>query len=184
MGLVIQKAKVPDAFQARLEELAELSEPCVRRMLANRGHCRAIAIENLKGVSAEGSKIKRYTQKSQWAFAQLETFLRYKACLAGVPLIEVDPAYSSQTCSRCGERHKPIRKVFECPSCQVKQHRDANSGFVIAQRGNQILSGVGSGVDRARIPACIAMRSIAGRATLMRCGLGNGAPFGPIGGPV
>lgn len=122
-------------------------------------HCRAIAIEDLGGVTAKDSKIKGYTQKSQWAFTQLETFVRYKARLAGVPIIEVDPAYTSQTCSRCGERHKPIRKVFECPSCGSKQHRDANSGFVIAQRGNDILSHAGSGVE-------------------------NGAPLGPTGGAL
>jgi putative transposase len=112
-------------------------------------HCRAIAIEKLSGVNAEGSKIKRYSQKHQWAFAQLETFLRYKAGLAGVPVIQVDPAYSSQTCSRCGERHKPRGKVFLCPSCGSNQHRDANSGFIIAQRGNRILTGAGAGVENA-----------------------------------
>jgi IS605 OrfB family transposase len=110
-------------------------------------HCRAIAIEDLGGVTAKDSKIKGYTQKSQWAFTQLESFVQYKARLAGVPIIEVDPAYTSQTCSRCGERHKPSGKTFQCPSCGSKQHRDANSGFVIAQRGNDILSGAGSGVE-------------------------------------
>jgi IS605 OrfB family transposase len=110
-------------------------------------HCRAIAIENLSGITSEGSKVKRYAQKSQWAVAQQETFLRYKASLAGVPIIEVEAAYSSQDCCRCGERHKPRGKLFLCPSCQVKQHRDANSGFVIAQRGNDILSGAGAGVE-------------------------------------
>jgi IS605 OrfB family transposase len=122
-------------------------------------HCRAIAIENLEGVTADDSKIKGYTQKNQWAFNQLETFLRYKARLAGVPIIEVDPAYTSQECSRCGERHKPSGKVFQCPSCGSKQHRDANSGFVIAKRGNDILNDAGSGVE-------------------------NGAPLGPIGSPL
>lgn len=110
-------------------------------------HCRAIVIEDLGGVTASESKIKRYTQKNQWAFTQLETFVRYKARLAGVRIIEVDPAFSSQECSRCHERHKPTGKAFQCPSCGSKQHRDVNSGFVIAQRGNNILSGAGGGVE-------------------------------------
>ena len=63
-------------------------------------HCRAIAIEDLGGVTSEGSKIAGYTKRNQWAFAQLESFVRYKAHLAGVPLIEVDPAFTSQECSR------------------------------------------------------------------------------------
>lgn len=112
-------------------------------------HCRAIAIEKLQGVTAESSKIAGYAKKSQWAFAQLEHFIRYKAGLAGVPVIEVDPAYSSQECSRCGQRHKPNGKVFHCPDCGSNTHRDANSGFVLAQRGNDILTGAGAGVENA-----------------------------------
>jgi IS605 OrfB family transposase len=122
-------------------------------------HCRAIAIEDLGGVYAKDSKIKGYSQRSQWAVAQQETFVRYKACIAGVPIIEVNPAYTSQECSRCGERHKFTGKVFLCPSCGSKQHRDANSGFVIAGRGNKILNDVGSGVE-------------------------NGAPLGPESPPL
>lgn len=110
-------------------------------------HCRAISIEDLRGVTAKYSKIKGYAQRSQWAFGQLETFVQYKAHLAGVPIIKVNPAYTSQECSRCGERHKFTGKVFQCPSCGSKQHRDVNSGFVIAVRGNKILSDVGSGVE-------------------------------------
>jgi IS605 OrfB family transposase len=110
-------------------------------------HCRAIAIENLGGVTADDSKIKKYTLKNQWAFTQLETFVRYKARLAGVSVIEVNPAFTSQECSRCHAHHKPSGKVFQCPSCGSKQHRDVNSGFVIARRGNDILSGADNGVE-------------------------------------
>lgn len=107
---------------------------------------KALVRKYQSNAQCEGSKIKGYTQKHQWAFAQLEKFLRYKAGLAGVPVIEVDPAYSSQERSRCGRRHKPRGKVFRCPCCLVKQYRDANSGFVIAKRGNDILNGIGAEV--------------------------------------
>lgn len=120
-------------------------------------HCRAVAIENLNGVRAPGSKIRRYSDRNQWAFAQLGTFLRYKCALRGVPLIEVDPAYTSQTCSRCGSRHKPNGKVFSCGSCGRTTHRDANASFVIAKLGL----------------ACIGGSS----------GIQNVVPLRPIGGP-
>lgn len=120
-------------------------------------HCRAVAIENLDGVRAPGSKIRRYSDRNQWAFAQLGTFIRYKCALRGVPLIEVDPAYTSQTCSRCGNRHKPNGKVFSCGSCGRTAHRDVNASFVIAKRGL----------------ACIGGSS----------GIQNVIPLRPIGGP-
>lgn len=120
-------------------------------------HCRAVAIEHLVGVNAPGSKIRRYSERHQWAFAQLGTFIRYKCALRGVPLIEVDPAYTSQTCSRCGSRHKPSGKVFSCGSCGRTAHRDVNASFVIAKLGL----------------ACIGGSS----------GIQNVIPLRPIGGP-
>ena len=59
-------------------------------------HRRAIAIEDLGEVRSQGSKIRVYTERSQWAFFQLLQYIRYKAALRGVEIIEVCAAYSSQ----------------------------------------------------------------------------------------
>ena len=103
-------------------------------------HRRAVVMEHLEGVTAKDSKIRGYSEKNQWAFAQFGSMLRYKCALRGIPLIEVDPAFTSQTCSRCGSIHRPDGKRFECLTCGHNDHRDANSGFAIAQRGLKILS--------------------------------------------
>jgi IS605 OrfB family transposase len=97
-------------------------------------HRRAIAIEDLGQVRAKGSKIRSYTERSQWAFFQLGQFIRYKAALRGVEIIEVCAAYSSQECSRCHGLTKPSGKKFVCSHCSHKDHRDANAAFTLAQR--------------------------------------------------
>lgn len=102
-------------------------------------HRRAVAIEKLDGVNSKGSKIRRYSEKNNWAFAQLETFLRYKCALRGVPVVEVDPAFTSQDCSRCGSRHKPNGKRFSCGTCGHNDHRDANAAFNIGMRGRDCI---------------------------------------------
>ena len=112
-------------------------------------HCRAIAVEKLEKVNAKGSKIRSYSERNQWAFAQLLQFINYKAALRGVTVVEVDPAYTSQECSRCGERHKVSGKKFQCPSCGHQDHRDANAAFVIAKRGLECISGLAG--DSARL---------------------------------
>jgi IS605 OrfB family transposase len=104
-------------------------------------HRRTVVMEKLENVRSENSKIRRYSEKNQWAFAQFGSMLRYKCALRGIPLLEVDPAYTSQTCSRCGSIHRPDGKRFKCLTCGHNDHRDANSGFVIAQRGCKILNG-------------------------------------------
>jgi putative transposase len=113
-------------------------------------HSRAIALEKLSGVRAKGSKIRSYSERNQWAFAQLESFIQYKARLAGVAVLEVDPAFSSQECSRCGHIHKPDGKSFRCPVCNHQDHRDSNAAFVIAKRGNGVLGGLARDSVRPR----------------------------------
>jgi transposase len=73
-----------------------------------------------------------------WAFAQLGTFLAYKAKAAGVAFVEVDPAYTSQTCHRCGwvdKRNRRSQAEFECGRCRLVGHADHNAAINIATRG-------------------------------------------------
>ena len=97
-------------------------------------HRRAIAIEDLGEVRSKSSKIRSYTQRSQWAFYQLLQYIRYKAALRGVEVIEVHPAYSSQECSRCHLLTKPTGKKFVRSHCGHKDHRDANAAFTLSSR--------------------------------------------------
>ena len=82
---------------------------------------RGIAHENLKGIRdrARSSKPLR-TELNSWAFAQLFSFVAYKAKLAGIPVKIVEPAYSSQLCPDCGTIGRENRKtqaLFQCVSC-------------------------------------------------------------------
>lgn len=100
---------------------------------------RGIALEDLTGIRERVRlrKPQRVTLHS-WAFAQFGRFIAYKAALAGVPLVYVDPAYTSQTCSRCGHLSKgnrPDQATFCCTSCGFAEHADVNAGRNIASRG-------------------------------------------------
>jgi putative transposase len=100
---------------------------------------RGIAVEDLTGIRERVRlrKPQRVTLSS-WSFHQLGAFLAYKARRAGVPLVEVDPRYTSQTCHRCGHRDKrnrPDQETFHCRSCGVVAHADHNAALNIASRG-------------------------------------------------
>ncbi|MFC3995769.1 RNA-guided endonuclease TnpB family protein, partial [Nocardiopsis sediminis] len=76
-----------------------------------------------------------------WAFAQLAEFIVYKAKRAGVPLVFVDPAYTSQMCCECGHTHKKNRVdqgLFICRGCGVVAHADRNASHNIARRGEDV----------------------------------------------
>ena len=73
-----------------------------------------------------------------WAFAQLGSNIAYKAKLAGVPVVHVDPRHTSQQCSVCSNIDKHSRKdqaSFECTCCGFAEHADRNAAQNIARRG-------------------------------------------------
>ncbi|MBE1468792.1 RNA-guided endonuclease InsQ/TnpB family protein [Kibdelosporangium phytohabitans] len=100
---------------------------------------RGIAVENLTGIRARVRlrKPQRATLHT-WAFAQLGQFLTYKAQRAGVMVVQVDPAYTSQTCHACGHvdrRNRRSQAVFQCGRCDFVGHADHNAALNIAARG-------------------------------------------------
>ncbi|MGW9594976.1 RNA-guided endonuclease InsQ/TnpB family protein [Streptomyces chartreusis] len=101
-----------------------------------------ISLEELNGIRQRVRlrKPQRVTLHS-WAFAQLGDFIVYKAKRAGVPLVFVDPAYTSQTCAECGhvdKRNRVDQGLFICRECGVVAHADRNASHNIAQRGESV----------------------------------------------
>jgi IS605 OrfB family transposase len=130
---------------------------------------RAIALEDLKVI--RGRVTVRKSQRARhsgWSFFQLRAFVTYKAELAGVPLILVDPRNTSRTCPECGHCDKANRRSqaeFVCKSCGYAAHADYVGARNIARRGRVdvpivSLAEVGNR-DSHRIPHGEQMQSLA-----------------------
>jgi putative transposase len=97
---------------------------------------RGIALEDLQGI--RGRVRLRKPQRATlhtWAFHQLGQFLAYKARRAGVVVVWVDPAFTSQACSACGHvdrANRPDQARFCCRSCGFAGHADWNAARNIA----------------------------------------------------
>lgn len=90
-----------------------------------RDGCKTLVVGDLRGLRIGNDKGKAANQKiHQWAFGQTTWQLRYKAERAGLSFVWLSEAYTSQTCPRCGARHKPNGRVYRCPSCGFSGHRD------------------------------------------------------------
>lgn len=105
---------------------------------------RAIALEDLEGirerVTARWSEAKN--RLSSWAFYQLRTFIEYKAKIAGVPMIVVNPANTSRMCSKCGHcesANRPSQAKFGCLACGFESHADENAARNIRALGKRNL---------------------------------------------
>ncbi|WP_246469625.1 RNA-guided endonuclease InsQ/TnpB family protein [Cohnella nanjingensis] len=83
-----------------------------------------IKVEKLTNIR-QTTRTSRKNAKNlhNWSFYQLQIFIAYKAALAGIRIIEVNPAYTSQTCPICGKRNKAVDRTYRC-SCGFHAHRD------------------------------------------------------------
>lgn len=57
-------------------------------------------------------------------------------------VVKVNPAYSSQTCSKCGHTCKENRKtqsLFECVSCGFTENADFQATLILYQRGQTLM---------------------------------------------
>jgi putative transposase len=92
---------------------------------------RGIAVEELTGIRERVTAgRKQRAVLHSWAFSQLRQFLTYKAALAGVLLVAVDPRNTSRTCAACGHCAKENRRSqdkFRCVSCGHEAHADINA---------------------------------------------------------
>jgi IS605 OrfB family transposase len=100
-----------------------------------------IALEDLTFLRdrLEATVSRRFRHSlGNWGFCQLRLFVTYKARLAGVPVVAVDPRNSSRTCSQCGCCEKANRKSqaeFTCKHCGFSCNADHNAALVLRQRG-------------------------------------------------
>lgn len=129
----------------REQRFAADSNHCISKQIVSiaKRTSRGIAIEDLEGIRGRirATRAERTTLHS-WAFAQLGGFLAYKAKRAGVPLLRIDPRYTSQRCSECGHTEKSNRKTrdeFCCKACGFSIHADTNGARNVRLKGLTVL---------------------------------------------
>ena len=75
------------------------------------------------------------------AWSQFTTLLAYKAAWAGRKYVAVNPAYTSQDCSRCGHRQTLALsdRMYTCPCCGLGLDRDLNAARNILRLGKEVV---------------------------------------------
>ena len=102
-------------------------------------------IEDLTGIrsATESVKVKdRYVSVS-WSYYDLEQKLSYKALKHHQLVGKVNPAYTSQTCPKCGHTEKTNRNkhkhIFCCKNCGYKSNDDRIAAMNLHRMGIGLL---------------------------------------------
>ena len=92
----------------------------------------AIVLEDLTLHGAGGRSRKMNRRLSSWPRGEIHRQIEYKAALAGVPIIKVNPQWTSKTCPACGARRRDrVGKEFVCLMCDWEMDRQINAGMNI-----------------------------------------------------
>lgn len=85
-----------------------------------------INIENLKGYDTSKFILRN------WSYYKLQQYIKYKADRYGIIVRKINPCYTSQVCSVCGnwiEGQRESQAVFECKNENCDSHKKYKYGF-------------------------------------------------------
>lgn len=90
-----------------------------------------IIMEDLKDIFENTKNSLRKSQKakhSSWFFNRLQTAIQYKALWEEIPVVYLEPDYTSQICNKCGELNRRDKHTYKCDSCGYECNSDYNAG--------------------------------------------------------
>lgn len=103
-------------------------------------HAATIHLEDLAGFGKDNdgnADEKKEFVLRNWSYYELQNMITYKAAKYGIKVEKIRPAYTSQTCSWCGQKgfRKGVTFICEnpeCKQCGEKVHADYNAARNIA----------------------------------------------------
>ena len=129
-----------DAIQTHLNH--QLSNAVVAFALQYRAG--TVHLEDLAKINMQEELTGTFLGE-RWRYEELQRFIKYKSEEHGIEVEKIDPQYTSQRCSRCGEinfdftwefrqsaARKGKRTRFSCPFCEAVMDVDYNAARNIA----------------------------------------------------
>ena len=97
---------------------------------AKKHKCEYIHLEKLTKDGFDNTILRN------WSYYELQQMIEYKANRLGIKVRYVNSAYTSQTCSRCGnidKENRQTQETFVCTKCGFKLNADHNAAINIAR---------------------------------------------------
>lgn len=94
-----------------------------------------IVMEDLTHI-IESTKVKkkqRYIHQT-WAFKKLQLMIQYKALWNSIPVVYIQPQYTSQVCPKCLSTNKRIKSNYKCLHCGYENNADLVGAINITKK--------------------------------------------------
>jgi putative transposase len=144
-----------------------------KRLVVWAGTDAVLALENLKFQQGKKGNEAINRRLHQFPHGLLLRCIRNKGEMLGIPVLLVNPAFTSQTCSRCGNLGDRQRHRFCCPHCGFTLHADLNAAFNILRRAEETMlsepKGLGSGL-KSTSPEAQTVKAVMGKPSALADG--------------
>ena len=119
---------------------------CISKALVNSNPERSLfVIEDLTNIRSATELVRakdKYIRVS-WSYCDLEKKLSYKALKHNQLIRKVNPAFTSQTCPKCGHTEKANRNknkhIFCCCNCNYRSNDDRIGAMNLHRMGIDLL---------------------------------------------
>jgi len=136
---ISRKQQKSKAFKRALIERNEYINQEIKKIdLTN---IKSLVREDLKNVKKDSKKKKKISTKfmnklQRWVYSRFIRRLEDSCEISGVHVHKTNPAFTSQTCSRCGNKDKKSRKgeKFTCTACSSTLDADYNASVNVLMR--------------------------------------------------
>ena len=94
-----------------------------------------IVMEDLKYI-LEQTKVRkkqRYVHQT-WAFRKLQDMVQYKAVWSNIPVVYIQPQYTSQVCPKCLSTNKRVKHTYKCSYCGSEYNSDLVGAINITKK--------------------------------------------------
>jgi len=78
-------------------------------------------------------KKQRYIHQT-WAFKRLQRMIEYKALWSGIPIVYIQPQYTSQVCPKCLSTNKRVKSDYKCKHCGYENNADLVGAINITKK--------------------------------------------------
>ena len=94
-----------------------------------------VVMEDLTNIleTTRVRKKQRYIHQT-WAFKKLQSMIQYKALWEGIPVIYIQPQYTSQVCPKCLSTNKRVKHRYQCKHCGYEANADYVASVNIAKK--------------------------------------------------
>lgn len=116
----------------------------------------AIVIEDIKHLRVPKNKWRKKSRKkvNRIPYGFFRFALEHKATIEGIPVIAIDPKYTSQTCPKCGHRSRANWKhysLFRCKKCGFEANRDRVASQNICLRADNFWTANNIQISQAEV---------------------------------